>query len=131
MLFADRTDERMLDAGGTAFRADTNSWDRTVRHGTSIILISGDCTPGGKNICGLRKSVVGALEKKVSTEAQLKYPFRLHRSPYHACAIAICDSGNNMSQIRACEHTSETSSINLKTAIDVVEAAIMFHQQSS
>ena len=121
----------MLDAGGTEFRADTNSWDRTVRHGTLLILISGDCTPGGINGCGLPKSVVGALEKKVSTEAQLKYPYRLHRSTYHACAIAICDSGNNMPQIRACEHTSETFSINLETAIDVVVAAIMLHQKSS
>ena len=65
MLFANRPGERMLDAGGTAFRANTNSWDRTVRHGTSIILISGDCTPGVKNGYGLPNSVVGALEKKI------------------------------------------------------------------
>ena len=131
MLLANRTGERMLDAGGTEVRADTNSWDRSVRHGTSIVLISGDCTPGRKNGCELPKSGVGALEKKMNTEAQLKYPYRLHRSTYHACAIAICDIGNNMPQNRDCEHTSKTFGIDLETAIDVVEAAIMLHQQSS
>ena len=75
--------------------------------------------------------MVGALEKKTSTEAQLKYPYRLHRSTYHACAIAICDSGNNMPQIRAYEHASKTLCRDLEIAIDVVEAAIMLHQQSS
>ena len=108
MLFANRAGERMLDAGGIEFRENTNNWDRTVRHGTLIIRISGDCTPGGKNGCGLPKSVVGALEKKMSTEAQLKYLYRLHRSTCHARAIAICDGGNNMPQIRAWEHTSKT-----------------------
>ena len=128
MLFANRNGERMLDAGGTAFRAATNSWDRTVRHGISIILMSIDCTPGGENGYGLPKLVVGGLEKRMSTEAQLKYPYRLHRSIYHACAIATCDSGNNMPQIRTREHTSKTFSIDLETALDMVEAAITLHQ---
>ena len=69
-------------------------------------------------------------EKKMCTEAQLKYAYRLHRSTYHACANAIRDSGSNMPQIQACEHTSKTLSISLVTAIDVVEVAIMLHQQS-
>ena len=130
MLFANRTGERMLDAGGTEFRADTTSWDRTVRHGTPIIFISANCTPEGNNGCGLPKKKVGASEKKMCTEAQLKYAYRLHRSTYHACANAIRDSGSNMPQIQACEHTSKTFSISLVTAIDVVEVAIMLHQQS-
>ena len=64
MLFANRTGERMLDAGGTEFKADTNSWDRTVRHGTPIIFISGNCTPEGNNGCGLPKKKVGAFGKE-------------------------------------------------------------------
>ncbi len=64
MLFANRDVEKMLGAGGTAFRANTNNWDRTVRHGISFIFIPGDCTPEGKNPCGFPKSMVRALEKK-------------------------------------------------------------------
>ena len=63
----------------------------------------------------------------MSTKAQLKYPHRLHWSVYHACAIAICDSGNNTPQIRNREDTSKTFSIDLQTASDVVEAAITLH----
>ena len=40
----------MLDAGGKAFRAATDSWNRTVRHGTSIVLIPVDCTLGGETV---------------------------------------------------------------------------------
>ena len=64
----------------------------------------------------------------MSAEAQLKYPHRLHWSVYYACAIAICDSFNNTLQIRNRKHTSKIFSIDLGTALDVVEAAMTLHQ---
>ena len=63
-MFANKTGETMLGAGGTEFRPNTKSWVRTVRHSRSGIFISADSTPGGRTRCDLPESVVGALEKQ-------------------------------------------------------------------